>query len=92
MAALPRGPLLALCNLPVCVRLCVASFLAPRLRRGCVHALARAVKDLAFHVELPLRLVVFRRWERRLWMVAGAKPGARPSPVWPRPRTLRKGR
>lgn len=91
MAALPRAPLLALCNLPVGVRLCIASFLAPRLRRRCVHSLARAIKDLFFHVELPLRLVVFRRWERQLWMVAGAKPSARPSPVWPRPRTARKG-
>ena len=80
MVVLPRGPILGLCSLPMAVRCLIARFLVPRLRR-CVHPLARAVRDLVFHVELPRRLVVFWRWEHRLWL-AGAKP-IRPSLVWP---------
>jgi hypothetical protein len=80
MAVLPSGPILGLCSLPMAVRCLIARFLAPRLRR-CVHPVAQAIRDLVFHVELPRRLVVFWRWEHRLWL-AGAKP-IRPSLVWP---------
>jgi len=57
---LPRAPFLAteLCEL-------IARFLAPRLRRGSVHPVARLAKALLLHVELPRCLVVFRRWEHR---------------------------
>ena len=79
-AVLPRGPILGLCRLPMAVRCLIARFLAPRLRR-CVHPMARVVRDLVFHVELPRRLVVFWRWEHRLWL-AGSKP-IRPAIVWP---------
>ena len=88
MAVLPRGPLLGLCSLPMEVRRRVAAFLQPRLRRR-VHPLAVIVRELVFSVELPRRLVVFHRWERRLWEVAGCQKAARPSSVWPR-RTILK--
>ena len=81
---LPRGPLLGLCRLPVEVRRRVAAFLAPRLRRAAVHPAALLVRSLHFSLQLPRRLVVYARWQYRLWTAAGSPVAARPLPRWPR--------
>jgi hypothetical protein len=81
---LPRGPLLALCRFPLEVRRRIAAFLAPRLRLAAVHPAALLVRSLLFSLELPRRLVVYARWEHRLWTASGSPVAARPLPRWPR--------